>query len=74
MTKPTLYIIVAFLIMAMVPLVPKMIALRTTVLQGLHLRSFADWHNRNARTLTLIVRGIFVAIAVVLLIIGLTGG
>ena len=74
MTKPTLYIIIAFLIMALVPLVPKMISLRTRVLYGLHLRSFANWHNRNARALTLIVRGIFVAIAVVLLITGLTGG
>ena len=74
MTKPTLCIVMAFLIMALVPLVPKMISLRTRVLHGLHLRSFADWHDRNARTLTLIVRGIFVAIAVVLLVTGLTGG
>ena len=73
MSQSTLLIMAAFLIIGLVPLVPKMIELRTMVLRWLRLRRFADWHERHARPLTLVVRVIFAAFGIVLLVAGLTG-
>lgn len=73
MTKPTLHIVVVVILLGLVPLVPKMIALRTRVLHALHLNRLANWHDRNAATLVVVVRAIIVCVAVVVAVIGFSG-
>jgi len=63
------YILVAAILVAMLPLVPKMIALRTRVLYALHLKSLACWHERNSGTLVVVVRLILATIAAVLVVL-----
>ncbi len=72
MTEQTYYIVVALILVALLPLVPKMIALRTRVLYALHLRCLAGWHDRNAGTLVVAVRVIMAAIAVTLAVLAFT--
>ena len=73
MTEQTYCIVVALILVALLPLVPKMIALRTRVLHALRLRSLAGWHYRNAGTLVVAVRVIMMAIAVTLAVLTFAG-
>lgn len=73
MAEHVYYIVVATILVAMLPLVPRMIALRTRVLHALRLRSLAGWHDRNASTLVVVVRLILAAIAVVLVVLAFAG-
>jgi hypothetical protein len=73
MSETTIYFGAAALMLLLTPLVPKMIALRTRVLRCIHLNRLADWHERNQHALIVIVRSILLVMAVVLLILGLTG-
>lgn len=73
MTEQTYFLIVAVVVFGLIPLVPRMIGLRTRVLYALRLRSLAGWHERNAGTLVVAVRAIFAATAVVLAVLAFAG-
>jgi hypothetical protein len=65
-------IIAAVIALVLIPLVPKMICLRARVLRAVHWNSLAEWHERHLNVLVPIVRAILAAIAVVLLVLGLS--
>ena len=67
MTQNMALLIVAAIVVGLIPIVPKMVGLRIKVLRWLRLNRLADWHERNIKTLTPIVRGIMGAIALVLI-------
>lgn len=69
MAEHVYYILVATILVALLPLVPKMIAMRTRVLHILRLKCLAGWHERNAGTLVVVVRVIFTALAVVMAVL-----
>jgi hypothetical protein len=65
------FIIVGTAFLIIIPLVPKMIALRVRVLRYFHLYRLADWHERNARGITVGVRILFALAAAFLLVDGI---
>ena len=67
MTQDTALIIVAIILFALIPLVPKMVNLRIKVLRWFKWNWLADWHERNLTVLTPIVRTILVVLAIYLL-------
>jgi len=69
MTEQAYYIIATLILVALLPLVPKMIALRTRVLYALRLCCLAGWHERNSATLVVAVRVIIAALAVILAVL-----
>ena len=69
MSETIAVVIIAALLLGLVPIVPKMIAFRTNVLRTLHLNAFANWNERNASTLVVVVRSIFVVLAIFLLVL-----
>lgn len=69
MTAQSAYIIAAVVLIGALPLVPKMMALRTRALYALRLRSLAAWHERNTGALIVVVRVIMTAVAVLLVIL-----
>jgi len=74
MTKQTWYIAAACILFGLLPLVPRMVALRTRVLYALHLRCLAGWHERNTGALIVVVRVSFVVIALFLAILAYASG
>ncbi|MFH1372361.1 MAG: hypothetical protein ABII79_00980 [bacterium] len=74
MSEHVYYIIVAAILAGLIPLVPRMICLRIRVLRWLRWTGIADWHQRNFKPLVIIVRVIMLTIAVVMLVLGITGG
>jgi len=60
-------------LLGLAPLVPKMLELRIRVLRFLRWNSLANWHETNFRRLVVIVRMLFVAMALTLLVLDLTG-
>jgi hypothetical protein len=73
MDKHIYYIIIAFILIAMIPLMRHIIGFRILVLRWLKWKSMADFHERNIDRLTLIVRIIFVPIILYLFYLGYTG-
>jgi hypothetical protein len=73
MDKHIYYIIIAFIMVAMIPLMRQIIGFRILVLRWLKWKSMADIHERNIDRLTLIVRIIFVPIILYLFYLGYTG-
>lgn len=70
MTRLTIHILVAGFLLTLLPVVPKMIALRARVLYALRLRRLAAWHEKHADRLVVVVRLIIAVIAVAILITG----
>lgn len=66
MTQDTGLIIVALILFLLVPIVPKMVHLRVKVLRWFRLNWLADWHERNIRVLTPVVRTILIVLAIYL--------
>ncbi|UCE24991.1 MAG: hypothetical protein JSU74_02780 [Candidatus Zixiibacteriota bacterium] len=73
MTKLAIHILAALLILTLVPIVPKMIAIRTRVLYALRLRRLAAWHDRHAVQLVTVVRVTIAVIAAIITILGFCG-
>ncbi|MHC4500989.1 MAG: hypothetical protein ACYS21_17960 [Planctomycetota bacterium] len=73
MKESVYYFIVAAVLLALIPIVPKMIAFRIRVLHFLRWKSLASWHERNFRGFVIGVRLIMVAIALTLIIVASTG-
>ena len=74
MSEHVYYIIVTAILAGLIPLVPRMICLRIKVLNWLRWTWLADWHQRNFKPLVIIVRVIILTIAMVMLVLGITGG
>ena len=73
MSEQTLFLIFAVAILAMIPIVPKMVTFRIKVLRFLRLAGFADWHERNFRQVVIALRCIFVGLASILLWLAIYG-
>lgn len=71
MSQKLALFIVAGLMLGMIPIAPKILALRIRVHRFLHLGGLADWHERHCRVLLVIARLLLVAVALVLAGIGL---
>jgi hypothetical protein len=74
MDKSYYFFIVAAIFVAIIPLVSKMMALRIKMLRFLRLNWLADWHQRNFHGFVIAVRVILGVLAIVLVVLGLTGG
>lgn len=72
-TEQVAFFIGAAVLVALMPLVPKIVVFRIRVLRFLHLTGFADWHERNFRVVAIALRSILAVIAAGLLIIGICG-
>lgn len=73
MSNSTYLIIVGVVILALVFVVPQMLALRIRVLRFLRWQSLADWHERHRAGLTVGVRITLTIIGIVLIVIGALG-
>ena len=74
MDKQFWFLVVAAVLLALLPLVPKMVAFRIKVLDFLHLSWLADWHQRYSHGIVIAVRITLTGLAILLVIIALTGG
>lgn len=72
MSQSTALFVVAGVVLLLIPLVPRMIALRVAVLRFLHLNRLAGWHERHTEGITLAVRIILAALAVICVYLGAT--
>ncbi|MCK5125621.1 MAG: hypothetical protein KAR42_05155 [candidate division Zixibacteria bacterium] len=61
----------AALIAALIPIVPKMVTLRIWILRKLHLRWFANFHEKYFDGMVIAVRVILAVIAVILIGLGI---
>lgn len=73
MTAPVWYIIFGLIMLLIVPIVPKIIALRVSVLHTLRLHALANWHDRNSKVIAVAARIILGALGLVLLYMGFAG-
>ncbi len=71
MSKSIVLVIIAAILLGLIPIIPRMVALRVRVLRFLHWNWFADWHERNAHGITVGVRIFLAVLAVYLLTLGL---
>lgn len=67
MTEQAWYVILAALIAATIPLVPKMVKLRIAVLRKLHLNALANWHEKYADGIAIWARLVMAGVVIVLL-------
>lgn len=74
MQQSTVLLSLAVVLLALIPLVPKMIQLRVRVLHFVRLDGLANWHERNVRAITFGVRILLGLLAIVLGYLGVTGG
>ena len=65
---PTIFILVACILVICIPLLPIFVKMRVWVLRKMHLFKLADWHERNQVEIVKVVRIIFVAVILVLLL------
>ncbi len=65
---PTIFILVACILAICIPLLPKFVQARVWVLRKMHLFKLADWHERNQVEIVKVVRIIFAAVILVLLL------
>jgi hypothetical protein len=59
----------AVVLLGLLPIVPRIVAFRTGVLRWLHMYRFANWHERHAPAIVIVVRSIFVVLAIYLLVL-----
>lgn len=71
MSKSVAIIVIGVILLGIVPIVPKMLALRVRVLHFFRWNRLADWHERNARGIIIGVRLLFAALAVYLLMLAI---
>ncbi|MBD3402961.1 hypothetical protein GF420_08695 [candidate division GN15 bacterium] len=64
--------VLAVVFVGMVFIVPQMMSLRIRILRALRLRRFADWHDRHRHGLTIALRIILAAMALVMGYLGIT--
>ena len=74
MTRPYVFYLLAALMGALVPLVPRMLQLRILVLRKLHLKWFAEFHERHMAGLIWFIRVVLVAVALILVWLAITAG
>jgi hypothetical protein len=74
MTEQIVLLIVVAVTAALIPLAPKLLQLRISILRKIHLIRLANWHERHSKALVLAMRLIWVAIILLLLWIALSGG
>jgi hypothetical protein len=65
----TVYILVACILAACIPVLPKLIQLRVWILRKVRLFRLADWHERNLVLLVTVFRVIFTAVILLLLLL-----
>lgn len=58
--------LVAVLMIGLIPLVPKLIMFRVKVLRWFKWNRLADWHERNIKILTPIIRGIMLLMIILI--------
>lgn len=73
MKESVYYFLVAAVLLALIPIVPKMITLRIRVLRFLRWKTLASWHERNFRGFVIGVRLTMAVIALTLITIASTG-
>ena len=73
MEKQMYYIIIAIILAAMIPLMPKIIRIRIAILRWLRFKRIADWNERHFSRLVPIVRILFVPVIIYLLYLGFRG-
>ncbi|MBU8933975.1 MAG: hypothetical protein KOO62_08195 [candidate division Zixibacteria bacterium] len=73
MSETIYYFIIAAILVALIPIVPKFLCLRIKILRFLRWKSLADWHARHFGGLVIAVRAIMGVIAIVVLILGIKG-
>ena len=74
MQQSTALILLAVVVLALIPIVPKMVALRVRVLRFVRLNRLADWHERHTGAITLAVRVMLGVLAAVLVYLGASAG
>ena len=74
MSDAMIYIGLAVIIVGLIPIVPKMMTLRIKFFRFLHWNWLANLHEKYYNGIVIAVRCILLAIAIVLLILGLTDG
>ena len=72
MSNTTIYYLSAAIAVAVITIVPYMLRLRICVLRFFRWQAFADWHERHARPIIFGVRVLLGALALYLLIMGLS--
>ena len=72
MSKTTVYYLSAALIAGIIPIVPYILRLRIRILRFFRWQAFADWHERHARPIIFGVRIFMGALALYLLVMGLS--
>lgn len=73
MSKSLILVILAAIMLILVPIIPKMISLRISILRWLKLNRLADWHQRYSKGIAVFVRVILIVLAGYLLYIGVPG-
>lgn len=71
--KPIYLFIIAGIMLALIPMAPKMLELRIRILRFMRLNRLADWHHRHSMGFILAGRLIMVAMAVLLVFAGIGG-
>lgn len=71
MSKSLIFVILAAIMLVLVPIIPKMISLRISILHWLKLHKLADWHQRYSKGIAVFVRVILIVLAGYLLYIGI---
>jgi len=74
MSQATALYIVAAIMLLLIPIVPKMVALRVRVLRFVRLRGLADWHERHIVGISLGIRIVLGALAALCVYLGATVG
>ena len=69
MGDQTVYIIIVCILAVCIPFLPKIIQARVWILRKVHLFSLADWHERNSVVLVRVLRVIFAAVILVVLLL-----
>lgn len=70
MSESAYLFIIAAICLALIPIAPKMIALRIKMLRAIEWNSLAGWHQRNLIGFVLIARIVMAVAAVILVVLG----
>ena len=69
MTQETAFLILAFILVFLVVIMPKVIELRIRILRWLRWNRLANWHERNMKVLVPVMRVLLSVLVIILIVL-----